>query len=218
MTASSTLAENVAYALRHAIFQGAYRSGDRLVELVIAQELNVSQNTVRDALRLLEHDGLVVKRARHGTFLRTYTPEEVTEIYTLWAGIESLALVWVQEHLTSDYLTTLWRMFDYMRGYLAQDRGYEAVATRFELHALLVEIADRAQAASLLKQLHNQAHIIENSHLPTGQQLSATYQHLLAALQSGDLDQAQAHLRRAIWSGCPAYQNSKSSSETGPVA
>ena len=58
----STLAESVAGALRHAIFQGAYLGGERLVELTIAQEMNVSQNTVRDALRLLEKDGLVVKR------------------------------------------------------------------------------------------------------------------------------------------------------------
>jgi DNA-binding GntR family transcriptional regulator len=50
----STLAESVADVLRHAIFQGAYLSGERLVELTIAQEMNVSQNTAREALRLLE--------------------------------------------------------------------------------------------------------------------------------------------------------------------
>ena len=111
MAARSTLAENVAAALQHAIFHGAYHCGERLVELTIAHEMNVSQNTVRDALRLLEQDGLVVKHARLGTYVRDYTPDEVTEIYALWSAVESLALAWLVERITPEQITTLRQLF-----------------------------------------------------------------------------------------------------------
>jgi DNA-binding GntR family transcriptional regulator len=71
--AGATRAETVAEQIRQAIRAGAYVSGQRLVELSLAAKLNVSQNTVRDALRLLETAGWVVKRARHGLYVRSLT-------------------------------------------------------------------------------------------------------------------------------------------------
>ena len=63
----ATRAETVAAALREAILKGDYLSGERLIELSLAKTFDVSQNTVRDAMRLLEQDGWVVKHARHET-------------------------------------------------------------------------------------------------------------------------------------------------------
>jgi DNA-binding GntR family transcriptional regulator len=61
---SVTRAETVATTLRESILKGEYVSGERLVELSLAKRLKVSQNTIRDALRMLEQDGWVVKHAR----------------------------------------------------------------------------------------------------------------------------------------------------------
>ena len=154
MAARSTLAESVAAALRHAILHGAYSCGERLVELTIAREMNVSQNTVRDALRLLEQDGLVVKRARYGTHIRTFSPEEITETYALWAAIEGLALRWALAHLTPDRIARL-------RELLKSTAG-----SRFSRKPLSIprgagRDGGRPQTADLLNHLHNRARLLE---------------------------------------------------------
>lgn len=190
--ASSTLAENVAAALRHAILNGAYLCGDRLVELTIAHELNVSQNTVRDALRLLEQDGLVVKHARRGTYVRTYTPGEALEIYALWAALESLALRWVIERLQSDHMDILREQF---RRFLEQSD----LENRFQFHAALVDLADKPRTAELLRSLHHQARLLENLNSERRHSLDLTaYQILYDAVAARDTALAETTLRNLL--------------------
>lgn len=188
MPAHVTLAESVAAALRHAILQGAYVCGERLVELTIAHEMNVSQNTVRDALRLLEQDGLVVKRARYGTHVRTYTPEEVVEIYALWAAVEGIALQWAAARISPDQMIAL-------RQLLHHFQDHRGVEQRFRLHTALVDYADRPLTADLLRALHYQARLLENLRPPRGPQQQAAqvavYAALLDALARRDADGAR---------------------------
>jgi DNA-binding GntR family transcriptional regulator len=201
----STLAESVADVLRHAIFQGAYLCGERLVELTIAQEMNVSQNTVREALRLLEQDGLVVKRARYGTHIRSYTPDEALELYALWSAVESLALGWAMARITDDHLAHLARLVARMRGSILADREREALEIRFQLHTTLAEIAGRPQTGAILQRLHNQIRLLENLRqaetLHTLEYQDTQIRHcqaLVDAIRLGDREQAQAHLHACI--------------------
>lgn len=201
MAARSTLAESVAEALQHAIFHGAYHCGERLVELAIAREMNVSQNTVRDALRLLEQDGLVVKNARTGTYVRDYTPDDVTEIYALWAAVEGLALGWLAACITSEQALTLRRL-------LRQFEEHPNPEHRFRLHAALAEFACRPRTTDLLRHLHNQARLLENLRAPrTPQQRAdqlAVYAALLDALTTGDVPRAQQALSEHLAAECAA--------------
>lgn len=185
----TTLAENVAAALRHAILHGAYACGERLVELTIAQEMNVSQNTVRDALRLLEQDGLVVKRARYGTHVRDYTPEEAAEIYALWAAVEGLALQWLIPHLIADQIA-------HLRDLLAQFRERPTAEGRMQIHAALASWTPRPHTAQILRHLHNQARLIDNARPAEDWAAQVDrYEALIDALAAGDLPRAQAMLQ-----------------------
>ena len=191
-----TLAESVAAALRHAIFQEAYIAGERLVELTIAQEMNVSQNTVRDALRLLEQEGLVVKRARYGTHVCAYTPEGAEEIYALWATVESVALRWILPNITAEQITALRHQVEQLEDSIDAGRQHEARMVRFAFHADLIAISGRPHTIDLLNRLHNQARLITRQPLAASQ--PAAYHDLLNALESGDLAAAQTLLQAMI--------------------
>lgn len=197
--ARATLAESVADVLRHAIYHGAYLSGERLVELTLAQEMNVSQNTVRDALRLLQHDGLVEKRARLGTYVRSYTTEEAEELYALWLSLESLALQWAMTRITPAQIATLHDLAsDYAAG-IDADRWREAQEKRFQFHRLLAQISARPQTAALLRQVRNQIRLLENvrqSAHPAD--LPAHYEALVDAIRARDAAAAQQCLRACI--------------------
>jgi DNA-binding GntR family transcriptional regulator len=80
---------SIADALRDAILKGALKGGDPLRQDAIAKQFAVSQVTVREAFRLLEHEGLVEVVARRGAVVYSLSPADVAEITDLRATLEA---------------------------------------------------------------------------------------------------------------------------------
>lgn len=77
--------------IRQAIVEGRYRPGQRLVEQRLADELNLSRTPVRQALHLLEAEGLVVSERNRGAMVRPLTEKDLFDMYELRARLEALA-------------------------------------------------------------------------------------------------------------------------------
>lgn len=73
------------------IRQGTIRPGDRLLEVELAQRLGISRTPVREAIRLLEADGLVIHLPRQGATMRSLDAGEVTELYEMRGVLEGTA-------------------------------------------------------------------------------------------------------------------------------
>lgn len=84
--------ELVAQRIRDAILDGAMRPGDRLVEADIAAELGVSRGPVREGIRLLAGEGLVMLRRNRGAVVTSPTFEDVLEVYVLRLSLGLLAI------------------------------------------------------------------------------------------------------------------------------
>lgn len=85
------LGERVAHELRVLMISGQLAPGVHLVEGTLAEQFDVSRGPVRDALRLLEAEGLVESR-RRGVFVKGLDAADVGELYSLRESLESLAL------------------------------------------------------------------------------------------------------------------------------
>ena len=82
-----------AYAqVRGAIVENRYAPGQRLVEQRIAEELGLSRTPVREALRMLEAEGLVVSERNRGAMVRPLSTTEVEDLYGLRIRLESYAV------------------------------------------------------------------------------------------------------------------------------
>lgn len=77
--------------LRRAILEGLIRPGDRLILDQLAEQLQMSRTPVREALLMLEADGLVQRRPKRGMVVRSYTERDVHEVYRLRAILEGVA-------------------------------------------------------------------------------------------------------------------------------
>ncbi|NKX54297.1 GntR family transcriptional regulator [Arthrobacter mobilis] len=86
-------AEAVQALLRQRIMEGLLLPGARLVDQALAEEFGVSRNTVRDALRLLAADGLVVSVRNAGSSVRTLTSADIHDIYTARRLLETGAIL-----------------------------------------------------------------------------------------------------------------------------
>ena len=85
------LSEQVYEALRTEIVSGRVKPGERLVESEIARNLDVSQAPVRDALRQLAHEGLVLQLPRRGSFVAEISEDEARRSYEVREALEGVA-------------------------------------------------------------------------------------------------------------------------------
>ena len=102
-----TLPEQIADSLRQAILRGQLRSRAHLVETRIAEQMQTSRGPVRDALLLLERDGLVVKLPNRGTRVLDFSERTLREAATLRAALEEFAVALLVPRLGPDGLGRL---------------------------------------------------------------------------------------------------------------
>lgn len=84
----SSLHDRVVTELRQAILSGRLKPGERLVEGRLADELGVSRNPVREAIRALASEGLIEVTARRGAAVATMTEQEARETIEVRALLE----------------------------------------------------------------------------------------------------------------------------------
>jgi len=97
----------VTRALREAILSGKIRPGDRLLQDELARQLGVSRQPVREALRRLQSEGLVVQTPQRGLLVREFTKADLQENYYLRQLLESEAAQSAAERITSAELQEL---------------------------------------------------------------------------------------------------------------
>ena len=108
MSTSADVGAAHAYAqVRAAIVENRYPPGQRLVEQRIAEELGLSRTPIREALRLLEAEGLVVSERNRGAMVRPLSPTEVVDLYGLRIRLESYAVEVATERATEAELGDL---------------------------------------------------------------------------------------------------------------
>jgi DNA-binding GntR family transcriptional regulator len=87
---STSIPESLAETLEEEIIVGRLKSNERLTEEMVAERYGVSRSPVREALRLLERDGLVVREARRGIWVAPMTQKDFDEVYTCRIPLEGL--------------------------------------------------------------------------------------------------------------------------------
>ncbi len=108
------LRDQVRQYLIESIQNGRYGPGERIVESKLARELGVSQAPVREAIRDLVIMGFLITEPYKGTSVRTFTAQDLYEVYTVRASLESLAARQAAEHITDDDLMILRGILDKM--------------------------------------------------------------------------------------------------------
>jgi DNA-binding GntR family transcriptional regulator len=97
---SPTLVDAVTVRLRNSILRGRFAPGERLVEADLARELGISRGPVREALAVLERDGIVVNVPRKGKFVLSFDTVRISEIYSLRKMLEAYAVELIIDRLT----------------------------------------------------------------------------------------------------------------------
>lgn len=105
--ASKPIREITYEALKDAIIAGDILPGERIVESSFAKRLNISRTPIREALRKLEQDGLVIYTPRKGVVVKSLEEKDINDIYTIRTCLETLAMTKAVENVTTESIAKL---------------------------------------------------------------------------------------------------------------
>lgn len=95
--------------LREAIIHQTLKPGERLMEIQLAEEMGVSRTPVREAIRKLELEGLVVMVPRKGAYVASISMKDIHEVYELRSALEALAASLAAARITDEELEEMER-------------------------------------------------------------------------------------------------------------
>lgn len=139
------LRDEVLHRLRQALVGGSFAAGERILEVELAARLGVSRGTLREALRHLEQEGLVVTSPHRGTFVVNPTPEEVSDIFGLRIALESYAAEEAARLITPAELDSLVLVVDDLEALSERATLAPRLALDLHFHELLIEAAGNAR-------------------------------------------------------------------------
>lgn len=132
-----TMAETVASTLRESILNGDFSPGERLYEAALARELGISRGPIREALALLEGDGLVENIPRRGKFVQQIDSRTIDEIYSLRRILEPYAAELIIEGLSVETEQTIRTSLAEIYTAIAGGDAAEVAERDIAFHALI---------------------------------------------------------------------------------
>ena len=88
--------------LRQAILRGELKPGERLMEIALSQRLGVSRTPVREAIRMLEQEGLVIMIPRKGAEVAEITEKNMQDVLEVRKALEELSVQLACERITPE--------------------------------------------------------------------------------------------------------------------
>ncbi len=200
---TQSLPEQIAARLSERIVSGAYTPGQRIMEQAVAVEFEVSRGPVREALRLLEKDGLVIILARRGAQVTNPTIAEVNEIFDIRAMLNGLRDRTIAESPHREQLLPALEdgINRLAQAATAPGPGDEYIDIVLKLNRLLTQAAGNRRLQTILGSLAVQTVRYTRLGLSTPQrrqQSAQNWQRLLHAIRDADGDAAERIARQRV--------------------
>ena len=200
-----TLSHEIARAIRNAILTGNLRGGDRLVEAAIAERMGVSRAPVREAIMILEKQGLVTNAPRKGAFVVQWSKADIEEVYTLRVVLEGLAARLAATRITPQESEQMQNIIDRLRHEGDSLNVEDSIELDLQFHELLWHASKHSRLCSVLTDMRVQmAFFIGRSRSESFKgaealnRLANQHQEILDVLRSGDAALADERMREHV--------------------
>lgn len=157
---NNSLGNIVADQLRLKIWNKKIDLGERLIETELSEEYKVSRNTIRDALKILEYEGLVENKPRKGTYVTTFTKEDFNEITDLRMIIESYAFEHAIKRIHTKDIKYLQSILHKMEDSVKKKDWSDLFDLDMEFHQYIVSLSNNSRIVNIYKSIQVQIRTI----------------------------------------------------------
>lgn len=196
--------------LRRMILDGEYGPRERLIEEQLAERLGVSRTPIRQALTMLEAEGLVEVQPNKGAMVCSFSIEEVWDIYDLRAVLEGHAARRASERIDKRRLARLRELSEEMESLSA--RGFEEreaeirrlVTLNNEFHGTIIESSKNPRLERMIRRTV-EVPLVFKAFFWYGsrERMISNHYHrqILGALETGDGERAEIIMREHVYEG-----------------
>lgn len=188
------LAQRVHRVLKQMILKGELKSGQRLAQDELAEQLGVSRTPLLSAFSKLEREMLVKTIPRRGTFVREYSHKELVDIYDIRMRLEPLGARDATMRATSDEIAELERFNDRYEEIIAAGDAGQIKEHDYDFHMLLMSMSGNEFLHTIIAS--NNIILIANIQglLKDPSESLAQHRSIIAAVRSHDPDAAEEQM------------------------
>ena len=184
----------VARKLREAIMSGNLKPGQRLVERELCEMMGVSRPSIREALRLLEADGLVNTVPHRGPMVSTISLEEARQLYAARAVLEGFAGRECARLHDPAVVRKIGEALGRLKIALTESDMIAVLEAKTDFYAALIGGCRNAFIERMLKPLHDRITLLRITSMSHPKRVNKSLREVTAiwrAIQSGDEDLAE---------------------------
>lgn len=194
---SAPYSEQAARIVRSAILAGRYQPGQRLSEVELSTGLGISRSPIREGLRRLADEGLVVLHARRGAFVASYAADEIRELLEFRQAIDVMAARLAATRATAEQLD---EMQVALEAATVAHKGTNGAAPPWtsDFHILILRATGNRKIVERGSEVHTQLHLARfrsGSTADRAQEAHDEHQTILDTIRSGDPDAADDAMR-----------------------
>ncbi len=142
--------------LRQAILRGEMEPGERLMEIQLAQKLGVSRTPIREAIRKLELEGLVIMIPRKGAEVAHITEKDMRDVLEVRATLEELAVTLACKNVTDEKLAELKAANKLFETAIVSKDVVNIVDADVHFHDIIYSMTDNARLIQIINNLREQ--------------------------------------------------------------
>ena len=179
--------------LRQAILRGELKPGERLMEIQLANKLGVSRTPIREAIRKLELEGLVLMIPRKGAEVAEITEKSLRDVLEVRRALEELAVELVCEKITDEQIQDLKGAAEDFKASLKEGDITRIAEADVKFHDVIYMATDNQKLIQLLNNLREQMYRYRVEYLKRSdfhQQLIDEHEEIIETIESGQKDWA----------------------------
>ena len=185
--------------LRQAILKGELKPGERLMEIQLANKLGVSRTPVREAIRKLELEGLVLMIPRKGAEVAEITRQDMEDVLEVRTALEELAVKDACDHITDAQLSELKKASNEFKKALLEGKDLVTCADAdMHFHDVILSATNNRRLIQMLNNLSEQMYRYRMEYLKderTHKTLIEEHDAIRRALKKHDKVKAGAAIR-----------------------
>lgn len=179
--------------LRQAILRGELKPGERLLEVQLAHKLGVSRTPLREAIRKLELEGLVVMIPRRGAVVAEITEKNLRDVLEVRSALEELAVSLACDKITKDQIGELKKAAIDFSITLQGGDVTETAQADVRFHDIIYEATDNRRLIQLLNNLREQMYRYRVEYLKdvaVHPKLLAEHEEIIERIEQGQKQEA----------------------------
>jgi DNA-binding GntR family transcriptional regulator len=188
--------------LREAILKGDLAPGERLMEIKLANQLGVSRTPIREAIRKLELEGLVVMVPRKGAEVAKITEKDLRDVLEVRASLEELAISLACERITDEKIAELKDALEQFRTVIKGKDVTKIAQMDVAFHDVIFEATQNARLVQMVNNLREQMYRYRLEYLKdfsTHSRLDEEHVKIFEAVSARDIERATALIREHIY-------------------